>query len=376
MTKKISVLIIDDSALMRNLVSKIINNETGLTVAGTALNGRAGLNKVEELNPDFITLDLEMPELDGIAFLKELRKRKIDTPVIILSSLAYTGARITIQAMDLGACDFVTKPSGSISLDISAISKELCEKIFIHYAYYQKKKGLSLLASREEERPLLDPKNVQKKYAEWPRYTSQKNAQPPKVLCMGASTGGPFAIKSFLSQIPSDFPLPILIVQHMPKEFTGAFAESLNSICSLKVEEGTDGAIVHPGKVYIAPGNAHMILENKQMVRVIRLTEGPLRSGHRPSVDTLFASAAEIYEGAVLAILLTGMGEDGAREMGTLFHLGAITIAQDQYSSVVYGMPKIAIENGYAHHVLSLDEIPEKVNALVDQFGLKSLREH
>lgn len=373
--KNISVLIVDDSALMRNLVSKIINHEPGLNVVDTALNGRVALTKIDKLKPDVITLDLEMPELDGISLLKELKKRQIDTPIIILSSLAYAGAKITMQALDLGASDFVTKPSGSISLDISAIGKQLCEKIFTYYAYYQKKKGLSLLASKEEDRPLLDPKNLQK-HTDWPRYTPQKNTCMPKVLCIGASTGGPFALKSFLSHIPGDFPLPILIVQHMPKEFTAAFAESLNSICSLKVEEASDGAIVQPGKVYVAPGNAHMVLDQNNMVRVLRLTEDPPCNGHRPSVDVLFASAIRVFDGDVMVILLTGMGEDGAREMGNLYHRGAITIAQDQASCVVYGMPKIAIEHGYVQHVFSLDEMPEKVNHLVHQRMSEPVREH
>ncbi len=363
--KKISVLIIDDSALMRNLVSKIISHESGMTVVGTALNGVIGLKKVEELQPDVITLDLEMPELDGIAFLRELHQRKIDTPVIILSSLAHAGAKITMQALSLGACDFVTKPSGSISLDIKDISKELCEKIYAHYHFYQKKKGA--LGSKEEERPLLDPKNP-KKNSTWPKYTPPSKLYTPKILCIGASTGGPFALKSFLSGLSQDFPLPILIIQHMPKEFTGPFAESLNSICSLDVQEATDGAIIHPGKVYIAPGDMHMTMEDKKMVRVVRLNQQEPRNGHRPSVDVLFASAAKAYDGNVMAILMTGMGEDGAREMGTLFSKGAITIAQDRDSCVVYGMPKSAIEHHYVQYVMNLEEMPSRITEIIQQY--------
>ncbi len=363
--KKICVLIIDDSALMRNLVSKIISHEPGMIVAGTALNGIIGLKKLEELNPDVITLDLEMPELDGIAFLKELHQRKIDIPVIILSSLAHAGAKITMQALDLGACDFVTKPSGSISLDIKDISKELCTKIYAHYHYYQKKKGQ--LGSKEEERPLLDPKNSNKSSA-WPQYISPSKLYAPKVLCIGASTGGPFALKSFLSALPADFPLPILIIQHMPKEFTGPFAESLNSICALNVKEATDGDIIHPGKVYISPGDMHMTMEDKKMVRVVRLNQQAPCNGHRPSVDVLFASAAKVYDGNVMAILMTGMGEDGAREMGTLFSKGAITIAQDRDSCVVYGMPKSAIEHHYVQYVINLEEMPTRINEIIQQY--------
>ncbi|MGL4523978.1 MAG: protein-glutamate methylesterase/protein-glutamine glutaminase [Spirochaetia bacterium] len=365
--KKISVLIVDDSALMRNLVTKIINNDPGLTVIGTAMNGKIALQKLEELKPDVITLDLEMPELNGIGFLKELGRRKIDMPIIVLSSLAKKGARITMQALDLGACDFITKPSGAISLDINEISKQLCEKIYAYFSHHAKKQGLALLGKKEEERPIFDPKNTQKE-EEWPHYNTTeipiKKNITPKIVCIGASTGGPFAIKSFLSEIPGDFPIPIVIVQHMPKDFTAAFAESLNEICTLQVSEATEGMMVIPGKVIIAPGNLHMTIEDRNIARVIRLSSEVPRNGHRPSVDVLFESIAKIYGDSVIAILMTGMGDDGAKELGTLFRAGATTIGQNQLSCVVYGMPKIAAEHGYVQYLLPLEEIPAKVISL------------
>ncbi len=364
---KISLLIVDDSALMRNLITKMFDDVPDIHVAGTAMNGKFALKKLETLKPDVIILDLEMPEMNGIEFLKEREKRGIDIPVIILSSLAKKGAKITMEALSLGASDFVLKPSGSISLDIHKTKDQLVELIRAYGGQYKKKRGETPPSSYEKiaqvDEKIIDELRVIKPKEPVPSVQEVKRA-PIEIVAIGISTGGPNALRKVLPHLSSNLPTPVVIVQHMPAGFTKEFAESLNKICPLNVKEAEEGDTLERGKVFIAPGDKHMEVETGSTTNRIRLTNDPPVNGHRPSVDVLFKSVAKVYARRSLAVIMTGMGKDGAKEIGRIYSMGGITIAQDEKTSIVYGMPRVAIESGVIHHVLPLEKIADKINEL------------
>lgn len=373
----ISVMVCDDSALMRNLVGKMVENNDGLRLAGKAMNGKFLLQKLPRLKPDVIILDLEMPEMDGIEFLKERKRLGIEIPVIILSSIARRGAQITMEALSLGASDFITKPSGSESEDIHVVEKTLVEMVRAYGSQYRRSHGLNGVGTTEvlnDRKPRtaerMGEKNVfmatVPENAAEPAVSpvARKDAGPVEILAIGISTGGPNALRKVFAEIDPDFPLPVVVVQHMPAGFTTEFAKSLDRICPLEVKEAEEGDLLKTGRILICPGNYHIEVEKRRLAGVVRLNQKDTVNGHRPSADVLFASVAEQYGGRSIALIMTGMGRDGAREIGSIHRKGGITIGQDAVSSIVYGMPRVAAEMGHIQHIVALEDIAETLNRL------------
>lgn len=348
---------------MQNLIEKIIESDSHLTAAAKAMNGRVALEKIEQLDPDVVVLDLEMPEMNGIEFLKKRKERGITTPVVILSSHARRGAKITMEAVSLGASDFIMKPSGDFSRNIEEVGKKLIPLLKAYGSKYRVKQHGKLKVPNAEDlillpdTPPLVPKGPQK--------TRKFSTNKIMVVAIGVSTGGPNALREIFSHIDPSLSAPIVVVQHMPPGFTKEFAISLNQVCPLQVKEAEDKDILQPGRILIAPGGRHMELERRQLAVVCRISAKPPRNGHRPSADVLFRSVAEVFGGNSLGIIMTGMGSDGAAEIGTLFHAGGITLAQDEESSVVYGMPRVAVESGYINQVVALEDLAGTINHIV-----------
>jgi len=369
----ISVLIVDDSALMRNIISRIIDDAPGLTVAGKAMNGHFALQKIPKLKPDVILLDLEMPQIDGISFLKERKKRGITIPVVILSSIAKKGAKITMEALSLGASDFILKPSGSASDEIRTVSSQIVQIVKGYGSSYKLEKGEAV-----EPIPPQEAKNEPAATDEptAPYATKKRKAphitpkcEPGKIelVAIGISTGGPNALRQVFSEIDPDIDVPILVVQHMPAGFTYEFAKSLDKICPLEVKEAAEGDIVKPNRVLIAPGDNHITVERKRLASVAHLTTDPPVNGHRPSADVLFGSVSKQYGNNALAVIMTGMGRDGAQEIGSIYREGSMTLGQGPDSSVVYGMPRVAHENGYLRKVVELNDMAAEISKIVKE---------
>ncbi|MDR0495112.1 MAG: chemotaxis response regulator protein-glutamate methylesterase [Treponema sp.] len=364
---EIGVLIVDDSALMRNLIGHMIDDTPGLKVADKAMNGRFALDKISRVNPDVIVLDLEMPEMNGIEFLKERKKLGIGIPVVILSSVARRGAEITMEALSLGASDFIQKPSGSESEDIQAVKTTLVGMLFGYGGAYRKTQGKKVL-SPSEYAP--KPMQQQASHTDIFRPAAVEPAKPPtqlrkpantEIIAIGISTGGPDALRVVFSQLDADLKVPIVVVQHMPPGFTNEFAKSLDRICPLDVKEAEDGDAIQPGRILIAQGNKHMEVEKKSFNQVVRLSETPQVSGHRPSADVLFASVAMTYQNHSLGVIMTGMGRDGAQQLGTIYKEGGMTLGQDEASAVVYGMPRVAHELGHVMEQVSLQKMARRI---------------
>ncbi len=373
-TERVKVLIVDDSALMRNLISRIIENDDELEVAGKALNGIFALQKIPKLAPDVIILDLEMPEMNGIEFLKERKKRGIEIPVIILSSFAKKGAQVTMEALSLGAADFIMKPSGSISDDIQTVSANLIHRVKA-YGSQQRKKTKREPVSRDFQPDIRPGPSVKEEAAKTEPPAAARIAPPRtrtgpvEIIVIGISTGGPNALREVFASIDGSVSQPILVVQHMPPGFTEEFAKSLDKICPLEVKEAGNGDILKPGRILIAPGDFHLEVEKKKLAAVARLSTAPPVNGHRPSADVLFASVAKLYGDRVLAIIMTGMGKDGAQEIGTIYKNGGITIGQDEQSCVVFGMPKVAIEKGFIQKIVPLQEMAKTISIIAGENG-------
>ncbi len=385
----LSVLVVDDSALMRNLISRIINSVPDLTVCGTAMNGAFALQKIPRLNPDILVLDIEMPEMNGIEFLTERRERGITVPVIILSSMAKSGAQITMDALSLGASDFLMKPSGSISEDIHTVGDQLIGMVRAYGAEYRRRQGGAPPTISDKHKPThdgavpgksLDVETTQQGTTSSTAPTSVAPARivPEKIkpeaapgvleiIAIGVSTGGPNALRKVLADIDADLNLPIIVVQHMPPGFTTEFAKSLNRLSPLEVKEAEEGDLIKPGRVLIAPGNKHITVEKKRLAATAHLNDDPPRNGHRPSADVLFASVAEHYGNRSLAVIMTGMGRDGAEELGTIYRKGGITLGQDEASSIVYGMPRVAFERGFVGRQVSLDDMAKTINQIAQE---------
>lgn len=392
----ISVLIVDDSALMRNLVGRIIERTPGLRIADKAMNGEFALAKIPLCNPDVIVLDIEMPVMNGIEFLKERRRRGIDIPVIMLSSIAKEGSRVTMECLELGASDFVTKPSGSDSPDIGAVAERLTELLIGYGTKY---------ASRKLRRPVIIPEpafiteqsktssllsrasSALSETAKTPASTSSAPSfssllgQPAKketgvpvvplreggkieLIAIGISTGGPNALREVFKDIDPNLEQPILVVQHMPAGFTEEFANSLNNICPLEVKEAKEGDVVKKGRILIAPGNKHILVEKKPLATIVHLSDAEQRNGHRPSADVLFESVAQQYQNRALGVIMTGMGRDGAAQITEMRRQGAYTLGQDEESSIVYGMPKVAFEMGGIQKQVALKDMAKEINKI------------
>jgi two-component system chemotaxis response regulator CheB len=343
--KKVRVLVVDDSALMRKLIPQMLEAAPSIEVVGTAMDGTFCLKKIEELNPDVITLDLQMPGMNGIDTLKEIMRRN-PLPVIVVSSHSTDGASITFKALGLGAFDFVTKPQDATA-HMAETARELIAKI-------------KAAADCKVVRP-----GTFQMAAPAAKISSGKTATPPtKLVAIGISTGGPQALEYLLAQMPPDFPGAIVVVQHMPEGFTEMFARRLDELCSLQVKEAQSGDLLQAGRVLICPGSRHIKVKRLAMGDVVVLNEDARVNGHRPSADVLFHSAAEEFGSHAVAVIMTGMGDDGAEGLGAVKRAGGMTIAQSEESCVVYGMPKAAIERGYATRVVALDGLAATLQAL------------
>jgi two-component system chemotaxis response regulator CheB len=336
----IRVLVVDDSALMRKLIPQLIEHDRSIHVVGTAMDGDFALRKIEELKPDVITLDLAMPRMNGMDTLKQIM-RDCPTPVVVVSAHSTDGARATFKALHMGAFDFVAKPVDVLSSGMNEIGDELIAKI------------RAAVNSPVLHRPFPSGREVS--IAKRPKSAVRTPASA--VVAIGVSTGGPNSLEYMLSQLPAEFSGALVVVQHMPPGFTGAFAKRLNECCRLDVKEAQSGDLLSAGQVLLCPGDRHVRVRRMPIGDVAVLSDDAKVNGHRPSVDVLFRSvAAEFAQGAV-GVLMTGMGEDGAEGLGAMKAAGAMTIAQDEASSVVFGMPRAAIERGYAQRVLPLESI-------------------
>ncbi|MGH9309654.1 MAG: protein-glutamate methylesterase/protein-glutamine glutaminase [Vicinamibacterales bacterium] len=334
----LKVLVVDDSAIVRKLLSDGLRGERDIEVVGTAADPFLARDLILRLNPDVLTLDIEMPRMDGISFLKRLMAHR-PMPVIIVSSLTQSGSAATIEALRAGAVDVIPKPGGPYS--VGHVTHKLKERI----------RGLRGMTPARLARPAIaaaEPRAV---------VTFQSGRPPSGILAIGASTGGPQAIEALLTRLPGNTP-PIVIVQHMPPHFTRAFAERLDKTCAVRVIEAHGGERLEPGVAYLAPGDRHMLVERHGVLLATRLTDGPAVHHQRPAVDVLFHSLARLRGVPIVALLLTGMGQDGADGMVALRQAGAETIAEDEHSCVVFGMPREAIARGGAAHVATLLRIP------------------
>jgi two-component system chemotaxis response regulator CheB len=300
------------------------------------MDGSFGLKKIEELKPQVVTLDLEMPGMNGIDMLKQTMRKLYPVPVIVVSSHSTEGASITLKALGLGAFDFVAKPK-DVSTRMPEIATELIAKI--KAAATSKSVNVKPLANSQQ-------------YGKAPASSSKA---PTRIVTIGVSTGGPHALQYVFSQLPADFPATILVVQHMPENFTEMFARRLDETCALRVKEAQSGDLLMPGRVLICPGSRHLKVKRLPLGNVALLSDEPRIRGHRPSADVLFRSAAEEFGSQNVAVIMTGMGDDGAEGLGTVKAAGGMTIAQSEESCVVYGMPKAAIERGYAVRVVGLE---------------------
>jgi len=346
-TKKIKVLIVDDSALVRKVMAEILSSDKDIEVIGQARDPIYALEKIKQQQPDVITLDIEMPRMDGVTFLKKIMAEN-PIPVVICSSLAEQGAKTTLEAMKSGAVEIITKPKLGLKgfLEESVLEVTTAVKAAAR-ARVRKRKAVSLD---------LQPKNTADVILS--KTTRAMTETTEKVIAIGASTGGTQALRDVLARMPAVSP-GILIVQHMPEKFTTAFAGHLNEISALDVSEAKKGDRVMPGKVLIAPGGKHMLLKRSGAMYHVDVIEGPPVSRHRPSVDVLFRSVARFAGSNAVGCLMTGMGDDGAQGLLEMKQAGAITYAQDEQSSVVFGMPQEAWKRGAARELISLDKIPE-----------------
>jgi len=342
--KRIKVLIVDDSAIVRKIFSEELSKFPDIEVAGTAPDPYVARDKIVKLNPDVITLDIEMPKMDGLTFLKKLM-RYYPLPVIIVSSLTPKGGKLTLEAMDIGAVEVIAKPGGSYT--VGDMSAQLAEKI----------RAASWVKIAKK-----DPGNQPASVRSGPIRALSKTSN--KVIAIGASTGGTEALKNVLSRMPSNSP-GIVAVQHMPAKFTTAFADRLNDICQIRVKEARNNDSVNPGSALIAPGNYHMILRRSGARYYVEVKDGPMVHHQRPAVDVLFKSTAQYAGPNSIGAILTGMGADGAEGLLRMKQAGAKTIAQDEKSCVVFGMPKEAIKLGAADKVVPLDRIAEEIVRMV-----------
>ncbi len=355
---KIKVLIVDDSALIRSVMSEIIGSQSDMEVVGVAPDPIVARDLIKLTNPDVLTLDVEMPKMDGLDFLEKLMRLR-PMPVLMVSSLTERGSEITMRALELGAVDFVTKPKLSIQSGMREYADMIADKIRAASKARIRARTLPSSGAAKSGSPLPSIRN--------PLTSSEK------LIIIGASTGGTEAIREFLMQMPSDCP-GILIAQHMPEGFTRSFARRLDSLCKISVNEAAGGERVLPGHAYIAPGHSHLLLARSGANYVTQLDQGELVNRHRPSVDVLFRSVAAAAGKNAVGVILTGMGKDGAAGMLEMKNAGAYNFAQDEASCVVFGMPREAIAIGGTHEVGPLNALPGMVLGYLATHGSRALR--
>ncbi len=352
---KIRVLVVDDSALMRQFISDILKSDPRIEVAGTARDGRDALMQIRTLNPDVVTMDVEMPNMDGLKALEEIMKTK-PLPVIMVSSLTQTGAETTLKALALGCVDFIGKPSGTISLNIRDVGQDLINKVIAA--------STAKLITRPGNFGVAAPK-PSPFASDFRRMTPPANTGRRDIVAIASSTGGPMALSELMPKLPKNFPVPIVITQHMPKEFTPSFSKRLNDTSQIEVLEGFDGLTLKPGRAVVAPGGSHLIIKRRAGAAVCGLSDSPPVLSVKPAANIMFQSVAEQYGGNVLCVILTGMGRDGTDGAVALKKKGAYVIAESQKTCVVYGMPKAAVDAGVVDEVLPLNEIPDAMVRLV-----------
>jgi len=340
---KIRVLVVDDAVVVRSRVSKILSSDPQLEVVGVAANGRIALAKIPHVNPDVVILDVEMPDMNGLATLAHLRQIYPHLPVIMFSTSTWHGASATLEALSLGATDYATKPSnlGSVEAANQHIRQELIPKIKLFGA------GMTAFSPSSALPPVFLPIRTKR--------------EPVEVIAIGVSTGGPNALATLLCELPADFSVPILIVQHMPPMFTKLLADRLSSKCQIPVEEAVSGVVLEPGRAWIAPGNFHMIVQRDATAVRLALHQAPPENSCRPSVDVLLRSVAQVYGAAAIAVILTGMGQDGLHGCQCIREAGGQVLAQDQASSVVWGMPSFVINAGLADQIVPLEQMAGEI---------------
>jgi two-component system chemotaxis response regulator CheB len=346
----IRVLVVDDSVVVRKIVTDVLSEDPAIEVVGTAVNGRIAVGKLEQLKPDLVTMDIEMPEMNGIEAVRAIRALRSRVPIIMFSTLTDRGASATLDALSAGANDYVTKPAnvGSVAQSMESVRQQLIPKI----------KALTgrpvttgpVRAAAPAPAPVRPPA---------PRVGAVKQ---PAVLVVGSSTGGPEALAKVLPALPASLPVPVLLVQHMPPVFTRQFAQRLDRLCPLTVVEAVDGAPLAPGTVHLAPGDHHLTVRRTARGLFTGLDQAPPENFCRPAVDPLFRSAVEAFDGAVLGVVLTGMGSDGRIGAGRIRETGGAVVVQDQATSVVWGMPGAVATAGYADEVLPLDRVAEAIS--------------
>jgi two-component system chemotaxis response regulator CheB len=352
----IRVLVVDDSPLVRKIAADIIDGGSGMEVVATAPSAEIALRKIQKFDPDVVTMDIEMPGMGGIAAIREIMAT-MPTPIIVLSALAKRGAELTMQALELGAVDFIPKPASSLSGGITDIAREVIEKVReaskISVSVIEKPAEGNGAKHDQGEMETEDHKCVIKE-----RLGRESNFD---LVSIGTSTGGPVALKTMLTRFSADFPIGIVVVQHMPPVFTKAFANRLDSLCKIKVKEAEDGDHILPGRALIAPGDFHMAVTKFNAKPKVILKKCKPVAGHRPSVDVLISSVAREYGSRAIGVIMTGMGKDGADGMSELKKKGGYVIAQDEGTSTIYGMNREVIMNGHADEVVPVQDIPGRI---------------
>jgi len=347
---KIRVLVVDDSAFMRKVIPQILQEDADIEIIGTAKDGKEALKKTIELKPDVITLDVEMPKLDGLKTLGYIMSEK-PTPVIMLSAYTPRGAETTLQALEYGAVDFVCKPSGEISLDIKKVQKELIEKI-------KTAKGIDV-----SKLTFILPESIEKKEA-----GKQKEVKNSVMVIIAASTGGPRALTEVIPRIERNLPASFLIIQHMSAGFTKTLADRLNRQSLIKVKEAEKREVVKAGTAYLAPGNYNMEIQKKEEDYIIELNQKPTRHGVRPSADITIFSAVKNFHGKLIEVVLTGMGKDGSSDLEKIKGKKGTVITQDKETSVIFGMPRVAMEKGTVDIVKPIDKIADTIISEINKF--------
>src|SRR5215210_8058188 len=343
----IRVLVVDDSVVVRKIVTDVLSEDPAIEVVGTAVNGRIAVGKLEQLKPDLVTMDIEMPEMNGIEAVRAIRANRNRIPIIMFSTLTERGATATLDALSAGANDYVTKPAnvGSVSQSMESVRQQLIPKIKALLG-----RPVQVRAARAVPAPPPRPAP--------PRTTPAKQ---PAVLVIGSSTGGPEALARVLPALPASLPVPVLVVQHMPPVFTRQFAQRLDRLAALRVVEAVDGTPLMPGTVHLAPGDHHLVVRSSGRRLTTALNQAPPENFCRPAVDPLFRSAVTAFDGAVLGVVLTGMGSDGRAGAAEIRSAGGHVVVQDQATSVVWGMPGAIAQAGLADEILPLDRVAEAI---------------
>jgi two-component system chemotaxis response regulator CheB len=341
----IKVLVVDDSVFMRKLLSDLFAGEADFSVVDTARNGQEALDKIKRLKPDVVTMDVEMPVMDGITALEKVMK-ECPTPVVMVSSLTHAGAVATLRALELGAVDFVAKTAGPIS-NITAIRSEILNKC--------------RTAVKANVSQLLRAQTTGTVPVQAKTYLTASSPGDERIVAIGTSTGGPRALQEIITKLPGNIPCGVVIVQHMPPGFTKSLAERLNSLSSVTVKEAEHNDVIRPGLVLIAPGDYHMLIERENARTVVKLNQQPPIGGHRPAVDPMMESVARIFGSKAVGVILTGMGHDGAKGMQAIKRQNGHTIAEDQSTAVVFGMPKSAIEMGVIDKIAPITGITAEI---------------